>query len=228
MLTPKAREVLEALQREGLLDGLILIGSWCAYFYESYFRKGSFEAGIKTLDMDFLVPKPRMLGKEAKSVKAVLEPLDFDPDFTVSGWERFVHPHLRVEFLVPRMGPTSDEPRLIKELGVIAQPLRHTSVLVENVITIRRDKLCVNVPHPIAFALHKLFVSTRRKEKGKRARDIELAFRVLEAAERSGSVKDVPAIWKSFTEKERKAIRGVFASGDRTELLSALGLDATA
>jgi len=220
--------VLEALQREGLLNQLILIGSWCAYFYEEYFTKGSFEAGIKTLDMDFLVPKPRMLGKEAKSVKAVLEPLDFDPDFTVSGWERFVHPHLRVEFLVPRMGPTSDEPRLIKELGVIAQPLRHTSVLVENVITIRRDKLCVNVPHPIAFALHKLFVSTRRKEKGKRAKDMELAFRVLEAAERSGSVKDAAVIWKAFTEKERKAIRGVFASGDRTELLSGLGLDVSA
>ena len=43
----------------------------------------------------------------------LLEPLDFDFEMTPSGWVRFIHPELRVEFLVPRYGPTSDDPRSI-------------------------------------------------------------------------------------------------------------------
>ena len=225
MLAQKAREVLEVLQREGLLDRLILIGSWCAHFYETYFRKGSFEAGIKTLDMDFLVPKTRALGDEAKSIEKLLKPLDFEADFTASGWERFVHPDLRVEFLIPRIGAMSDNPRTIKELGVVAMPLRHTSALISNVVIIERDGLRVKVPHPVAFSLHKLFVSTRRKEMGKGMRDRELSFRILTALPHAMSKDEVLKIWESFTAKEKKAIVEVIAAEGREELLQKLGIE---
>ncbi len=225
MLTKKAREVLETLQRAGLLKQLVLIGSWCAYFYASLFEKGAFEAGIKTLDMDFLIPSPRNLSKDATSIEELLKPLDFDPDFTASGWERFVHPDLRVEFLIPRIGATSDQPRTIKELGVVAMPLRHTSALIVKVITVERDGLCVNVPHPIAFSLHKLFVSTRRQEKGKAIRDKELTFRILSALTRVKPSKDIRKIWGAFTAKEKKAIREVVVAEGREDLLEKLGIN---
>ncbi len=186
MLTRKAREVLEALQREGILERLILVGSWCVHFYAAYFGRRKHILAIKTLDMDFLIPNPRSVSKPKQDVEELLRPLDFEPAFTASGWLRFVHPDLRVEFLVPRKGPTADEPVKVAALKIVAMPLRHTDALTKHVVTIEHDGFAVKVPHPVAFALHKLFVSKRRKDKGKAARDRAQAFRILELALRSG------------------------------------------
>jgi hypothetical protein len=118
----------------------------------------------------------------------------------------------------------SDNPRTIKELGVVAMPLRHTAPLTSNTVTIERDGLRVNVPHPVAFSLHKLFVSTRRKEKGKDARDRELSFRILTAMPDKMPEEEISRIWESFTAKEKKAIVEVVVAEGRDELLKKLGI----
>ena len=51
-------EVLERLQKSGILDGMIIIGSWCQYFYKTYFSKVDYSSSIRTRDIDFLVPVP--------------------------------------------------------------------------------------------------------------------------------------------------------------------------
>ena len=217
MLSKKAKEVLLVLQKAGVLQDLVLIGSWCGHFYISYFKKNIFNPSIQTLDIDFLIPNPGKLGHQDRSIPDLLASLDFDAELTGSGWVRFVHPELRVEFLVPRLGPSSDEPRSIPQLHVKAMPLRHTHVLTEHMIKIQTSGLQINVPHPGAFSLHKLFVSGRRKEKGKAIRDRELAFRLLEAIRVSHMEKELTKIWNSFTKKEQAEIRQILESKNPEE-----------
>ena len=53
-------EALRRFNKVGILDGLILIGNWCLYFYKGYFENISYIdiSTIKTRDIDFLVPIP--------------------------------------------------------------------------------------------------------------------------------------------------------------------------
>src|SRR3990167_8295241 len=129
MLGKKAKEVLQVLNEAGLLEHIVLIGSWCGHFYSLYFGRNRYRPNIQTLDIDFLIPEPRRLQSGLSPVQDLLKPLDFDEEYTASGWLRFVHPELRVEFLVPRLCPQSDDPRKIPQLKITAMPLRHTSVL---------------------------------------------------------------------------------------------------
>ena len=61
-------EVLRRLDNAGLLEGMVLIGSWCMVIYKDYFG-GNYSPSIKTRDVDFLVPLP----PKAKTVRGVLK-----------------------------------------------------------------------------------------------------------------------------------------------------------
>lgn len=223
MLAKKAKEVLIALQGSGLLPELVLIGSWCCHFYVSHFGRENYLPTIQTLDLDLLIPEIRTIKKKV-SVPEMLKSLDFDPDFTFSGWLRFVHPELRVEFLVPQLGIQPDDPKKISQLQITAMPLRHTFVLTQHTITIKDDDLQIRIPHPLAFALHKLFVSNRRKEKGKSLRDKEMAYRILDVIQTQKQTKELPSIWSSFTKKEKAEIVRVLEKDKRDDLISMIGV----
>lgn len=218
MLTKKVKEVLLEFQNRGLLEHVVLIGSWCGIFYISYFGEKNFSPSIQTLDVDFLIPRPQGVRGKQVAIPEVLKELDFETEISGSGWARFVHPELRVEFLIPRLGPTSSDPKEIPALAINAMPLRHTSMLTQHLITLNLDGLQVRLPHPGAFALHKLFISERRKETGKRSRDLEMAIRILEAIQETKRNKELETIWKSFTKKEKKVILEVLKNIERPEL----------
>lgn len=149
MLATKAREVLDTLQQADVLHHLVLIGSWCGHFFQLYFGAKHYAPMIHTLDIDFLIPDPLRLPKTPVSVDTLLEALDFETDYAASGWLRFVHPELRVEFLIPRVGPQSDTPRSVPALNITAQPLRHTSSLTRHTITVADYSFTVRVPKRI-------------------------------------------------------------------------------
>lgn len=220
MLAKKVKEVLLEFQSHGLLEHVVLIGSWCGIFYIQYFGEKNFSPSIQTLDVDFLIPKPEWVRGKQVAIPEVLKALDFEMEISGSGWARFVHPELRVEFLVPRLGPKSDDPKKISALEINAMPLRHTSMLTEHLISLNAAGLRVRLPHPGAFALHKLFISERRKEAGKRSRDLEMAIRILEAIQATGREKELEPIWNSFTKKEKKAVMDVIKIIGRPDLIS--------
>ena len=126
---------------------------------------------------------------------------------------------MRVEFLVPRVGPQSDDPRTIPQLGITAMSLRHMNVLIEHKMQAKEGKITVHVPHPLAFALHKLFISQRRREKGKALRDKEMAYRIIDAAQASCKLTSLKNIWESCTNKEQTTIRKVLKSENRKDYL---------
>ncbi len=51
-------KVLKKLDKAGVLQDIILIGSWCIPFYKDYFGSVKYPTAIKTRDVDFLVPTP--------------------------------------------------------------------------------------------------------------------------------------------------------------------------
>ncbi len=63
---------LKALQEAGALNELILIGSWCLYFYRIYFENSPEIPVVRTLDIDFLVPNPSRIKKEI-NIPKILE-----------------------------------------------------------------------------------------------------------------------------------------------------------
>jgi len=46
-------DTLRALQKADVLNEIILVGSWCHYFYRIYFNNSPEIPTVRTLDIDF-------------------------------------------------------------------------------------------------------------------------------------------------------------------------------
>src|SRR3989338_2803203 len=107
-------KVLKALDQQGALKHLVIIGSWTTLFYRDYFKDQSYHPTIRTTDIDFLIPKkpPSDLNL---NLSETLKGLGFLEEFAHDGWVTFHKPEFDVEFLWPRLGPQPDEPKSIPE-----------------------------------------------------------------------------------------------------------------
>ncbi|MFH1232083.1 MAG: GSU2403 family nucleotidyltransferase fold protein [Planctomycetota bacterium] len=126
--------VLKKLAEEKVLSHLIIVGSWCAHFYEQYFNSPDYTPSIRTRDIDFLVSPPLKLSAKV-DIPSLLSGQGFTTDFMGSkGYIRLIHPDLFIEFLVPEQGKGLDKPYPLPQLGVNAQPLRFLNFLTDNLI----------------------------------------------------------------------------------------------
>jgi hypothetical protein len=96
--------VLKELDKSGALEDIILIGSWCQYFYRIYFGDAFRIPAVRTMDIDFLIPNPPRIKKDI-NVPEILRALDFIPahDYP-AGYTKYVHPELELDFLIPDLG----------------------------------------------------------------------------------------------------------------------------
>lgn len=202
-------EVLRRLDKAGVLQDIILVGSWCTLFYRDFFGRDRFVAPLKTRDMDLLIPRPSAVKAEV-DVAGLLKDLGFVVGFTGSkGYVRLEHPELIVEFLVPERGRASDKPYPLPRLGLNAQALRFLDFLAQDTITVALEGVCVRLPHPANFALHKLVVLSRRSDQAKQAKDKDAAIRVLEALIDTGQADSIrnafdamPPRWQTKARKQ--------------------------
>ena len=173
-------DLLRKFDREGILRNMMLIGSWCLFFYRSALWENSNLPVIRTLDADFLIPNPSSLKRDV-DVSAILKEMGFVPTFyRSSDWIVYDHPELRVEFLIPELGKGHDKAQEIKKLHVKAQRLRYLNLLAEHPRSVSYGGLSLCVPEPAAFALHKLIVSSRRTNELKRGKDLDSAIALLD------------------------------------------------
>ena len=153
-------EVLRRFHKAGILRDLILIGSWCLYFYKDYFpgKNEMQRLVLKTRDMDLLVQHPGKL-KSKVDVPGLLHDLGFVTIFKGrKGYIKLDHPELLLEFLVPEKGKGLDKPHPLPRLGMNAVALRFLDILTANTIKIEIEGLPLTMPHPANFALHKLII----------------------------------------------------------------------
>ncbi len=204
-------EVLRRLKTDGILDDVILIGSWCMVFYKKYFSDPDYAPSIRTRDIDFFVPKPRSM-KAKKNLPESMKDLGFIKGFR--GREGYIileHPELAIEFLVAERGKGTDKPVLLPQIGMNAQALRFMDFLAQNTIQIKADDILITMPHPANFALHKLIVSQRRRNKDKSVRDRDSAVTLLKGLIRRNEqffvlkfFDSLPKKWKQIVLRELK------------------------
>lgn len=93
--------------------------------------------------------------------------------------------HIEVELLTPNEGPDRDEPLELPSLGAFATPLRFLDYLIHQPIpaaVLYRSGVCVNIPRPERYAIHKLIVAVRRHATSlaKARKDIEQASALID------------------------------------------------
>jgi len=101
-------QLLKVLEKNQVLEHLVLIGSWATLGYKEYFKVIDYHPIIRTTDIDFLVPR-----KPSRSVKInvgeIMEENGFLEEFASDGWVTFHKPEFHVEFLCPRIGPRAGD-----------------------------------------------------------------------------------------------------------------------
>jgi len=215
-------EVLQKLKQEGVLEDIVLIGSWCGQLYREYFKDDKYVPVIRTRDVDFLVPIPVKIKRQV-DLQQILSDLGFNIVFKGrDGYISFEHPDLIIEFLVPERGRDSDKPYAIPKLGINAQPLRHLDLLSEKTVKISFGGVEVVAPHPANFALQKLLISGRRTKVEKAEKDRALAFEILKALIEAGDGASVTACYRRLPKKWQKNILAVVEQSEWAEMLSGL------
>ncbi len=205
-------EILRRFHGAGILDDLILIGSWCVYFYKEYFSNVSYidQAAIRTRDIDFLIDKPAKI-KHAVNIPELLKDLGF---VTIlkgrEGYVKLDHPDLMLEFLVPEKGKGTDKPVPLTKLGMNAVALRFLSLLTDNIIKIKVEYFNISMPHPANFALHKLIIFQRRFKEEKAIKDRNAAIDILKALINKGETENLKHVFNSMIPKwQKKVIKGL-------------------
>ena len=199
-------EVLRRMKKKGILDKIMLVGSWCLPLYETYFKNKSFLPPLRTRDIEFLFPVQLNLGFHIDLFE-LLQDLGFVIDFMgEQGYITFQHPDLIIEFLIPARGKDSDKPYPINELGINAQALRFMDTLARAPIKILFGDVKVNIPHPADFALHKLLIANRRKQKEKAEKDRTQAIALLMALNESNEIETVREIYQEMPKSWQKKI----------------------
>ena len=186
-------KVLKIFQQQGILNHVIIIGSWCIYFYKFYFkRKTPIIASLRTRDVDFFVPEPTSINKKI-DLPDILKHLGFIVDFRgEKGYMRLVHPAFFIEFLVPERGRHIDKPYSLP-FGVNAQRLRFLDMLSLKTIQIKVKDIKLTLPHPSCFLLHKIIIFKRRKQEkqSKEMEQIRRLIRFLEEVKQMDSLKEI-------------------------------------
>jgi hypothetical protein len=212
-------EVLTRMRNAGILGNIMIVGSWCIPLYEDYFKKEAYLPPIRTRDLDLLFPIPLKLAKNADLFE-LLKDLGFVLDYKgEQGYITFQHPEMILEFLVPARGKESAKPFPIKGLGINAQPMRFMDALARDPIQALFGDIMVNAPHPADFALHKLLIASRRKQKEKAEKDKAQAVALLKALNESGEINTVRAIFQAMPNRWQNTIRQELADLGEEEVL---------
>jgi len=215
-------EVLRRFHKAGILKDVIIVGSWCIYFYKDYFPGVYYTPTIRTRDIDFLVPLPPKIKKKV-SIPNLLKDLGFLVDFRGSkGYIRLVHPALIVEFLIPERGRGFDKPYPLPYLGLNAQPLRFLDFLVDNAISLKVDNLTLKLPHPAALALHKLIIFQRRMKADKADKEKEQAFMILKSLIAKKDEAVLKRIFNAMPESWKKKVFKALKKREAKDILEVL------
>jgi hypothetical protein len=212
--------LLRTLKQEGVLDRLVLVGSWCTLLYQEYFNQNSHVPALRTRDIEFLVPIPPKFPRKI-DLPERLKGLGFVVDYKGSdGFIQLLHPELILEFLAPSRGRERQKPYPVPDLGVNAQSLRFMDVLAENPIALKLEGISVKVPHPAHFALHKLLIAGRRKNPEKAPKDRAQAVGILQSLQATGEMDVVYALFAKFPGSWRKTIAAELRAMGEQDLLT--------
>lgn len=210
--------VLQRMDKAGVLQHLVLVGSWCLVLYREYFKGIGTIHAVRTRDMDFLVPIPFRL-REKVDLPSLLKDLGFLVSLRgQQGVIQLVHPEVLIEFLVPERGRGSDVVMDLPGLGVNAQPLRFMDIPLMMSVKLHFGNVPVLAPHPAAFALHKLLIVPRRRNAEKKSRDLDAGVLVLTLLDKKGEIQVAKNLLSRFPRTWARSILTVLREGGQEAL----------
>ena len=210
--------VLDTLQHAGVLEHMVIIGSWCLPLYRQYFSTVPFHPGIRSRDIDLLIPMPLRL-KSPVNLEGLLNKHGFIIGYKgEGGYIRFVHPDLILEFIVPERGRGADKPCDLPALRINAQPLRFMDFACANLVKLSFGGVKVLLPHPANFALLKLMVSGRREKSVKKENDLRQAIQVIQALVESKETKMLRETFLGMPKKWRQSVRHALGEAPLAEI----------
>lgn len=196
-------ETIGILQTQGVLQNLILIGSWVEYVYYAVSYYEGFRSNFRTMDVDFLIPNIR---RQAKKVDlcGIMERHNFLVHRRMDGLTKFSRGEgpLDVEFISRELGVGQTELYKVENLGILVEGLRHLDLLINHTIELRVRSFAVRVPLPQAYVLHKLIINSKRGVK--KDKDLIAVQELLPFIKKSpGELLKLIEIYNGLTKKER-------------------------
>lgn len=171
----KILDIIEALDRSGLLRNCIISGSWAMFFYKEIFE--DFVPSIATTDFDIFLPKVSKI-KEGNINKLLID-LDYlrDDDSLTGKTKYYSKDGFEIEFLTI---PDRAMNNVIKihSIGIGAEALPKMKIAEWNYVTIKYNGYDVNVPSPASYCLQKLLINKERTD-AKKAKDIDAVKYIL-------------------------------------------------
>lgn len=215
--------VLRKLESAGVLQNVVLVGSWCLVLYRDYFKDVGAVPAVRTRDMDFLVPSAATL-RDTVDVPELLKDLGFITGFRgPQGVMILEHPELLIEFIVPERGRGSEELKDLPKLKMNAQPLRFMDIASMLTVRLYFGNVPVIAPHPAAFALHKLLVAHRRRNVEKKRRDLDSAVLVLALLNKRRDMQIARDLLAKFPRTWKRSILATLRGEHLGELVELLG-----
>jgi hypothetical protein len=215
-------EVLKRLDDSGVLSKIILIGSWCLPLYRDLYFCDREISALRTRDIDFLVSRETKFNNKV-DLPVLLEDLGFILDHSFpDGYVKLVHPELIIEFLVPETGRGTSKPYPLPELAMNAQRLRFLGLLESDTITVDFNGLKMTLPHPVNFGVHKMIVSSRRKNIDKKAKDIQVGLEVLRLCIDNMDEPKLVSLFKSISQKQQKRVMKSFEDHEAEDIVRIL------
>lgn len=165
---------------------------------------------LMTRDLDFLIDSVHKI-KQKVSIPDMLDDLGFRVTFHGSqGYMKLIHPDLIVEFLTPERGRGTDKPVSLPNMGINATALRFLNFLSEGTIKGQVEDFKITLPHPARFALHKLIVAQRRKNKDKARKDNMMASEILNDLMEAGEKASIRSAYEDLnTQWQKRVIAGL-------------------
>lgn len=223
----EVEDLLKRLYNIGLLEHIILIGSWAERFYHLYLPDFSLQSAA-TRDIDFYVPNPH-LQSEFPVFKSLREMNYFFDEDLLTNVIRFTKSNLiDVEFLTKDLSKYSSS-RYVKALGFKVMALRELSFLEENPVSIVTSNFTVKVPQIAALLMHKILIYIKRP-KLKQIKDLRSIQELIEYVKNNqNQINLFTTFYLKLTRKQNKKFWVVVQSEDfyfvKTIILTILEID---
>lgn len=206
-------QTIKAFKEIGLLQHVMIIGSWAEYLFPSLFET-EFMPNLKTRDVDFFYRNIN-IPKEKIDVIQKLRDIGFVYD-EVDGISRFYKEDLlELEFLTRVLGAGTEGRMNIKPLGITSEGLRVINILSDFAREIEvtgsdGEIYTLTIPEPAVYVIQKILTNPIREPQEKKVKDIvaikELLYHIEKSTEHKIKLNEV---YKALSKKQVKTVNQV-------------------
>lgn len=200
----KILEIIKVLNKTGLLNNLILIGSWAMFFYKEIFP--NFAPAIRTVDLDFYVPRAKSASEKSSTIRALKDIRYEIMSDTLTNRTTFISSDgFELEFLTNLNRQRFDCIK-IGNTDIYAESLPHLDIFTANFIEVIYQNIKVKVASPASFVLQKLLINEKRRDE-KKQKDLDAAEMVLLHIHHNRKYKnELKHLFNQLSKKQRSKI----------------------